>query len=80
MNMVVELAENCATACDAIESAIVTMALALAEINAGNPANAVALLDAEIENQVTAQRAIDPAPIREPWSVPLPPYAGDLTR
>ncbi|WP_344108674.1 hypothetical protein [Kribbella alba] len=63
-----ELAENCATACDAIDSAIEGMALALAEIRAGNSDGAVALLDAEIDRQMTAARAIDPAPRHEPWS------------
>jgi hypothetical protein len=80
---IAELAEIAAVGSDAIDSALEGMALALHAIRNGEIADAVELLENEIDTQLTAYRAIEPenSPAVEPWNVPLAPMGPeDLTR
>jgi hypothetical protein len=78
-----EFAEIAAVGSDAIDSALEGMVLALNAIRNGDIADAIELLENEIDTQLTAHRAIEPEVSNavEPWNVPLAPMGPeDLTR
>ena len=57
---VAELAEIAAVASDAIESGLEGMALAVNAVRNGDVADAIELLEAEIDTQLVAYRVIEP--------------------